>query len=134
MGHGEQRRERPQGRFGGSVGISALHHSTGHQQEWQPERRCGSPDAHCDFGSIMLSTCKADEALGSVQKLTDMLKAVEDVRAGLADIEAGRAEAGKDKRASFVNSGIEKVKRFRKDLTEAAVQIMTARDVACPVF
>ena len=72
--------------------------------------------------------------MASVQELTDMLKAVEEAHAGLADIEAGRAEGGKDKRALFFKSGIQKLKVSQQDLTEAAVQKVTAREMAWPIF
>ena len=63
-----------------------------------------------------------------------MLKAVEEAHAGLADIEAVRAEPGKDKRAILRKSGIQKLKVSQQDLTEAAVQKVTAREMAWPIF
>jgi len=72
--------------------------------------------------------------LASVLELTDMLKAVEEAHAGLADIEAGRAEPGKDKRASVLKSGIQKLKESQQHLTEAAVQKVTAREMQWPIF
>ena len=65
--------------------------------------------------------------MASVRELTDMLKAVEEAHAGLADIEAGRAEPGKDKRASLLKSGIQKLKESQQHLTEAAVQKASQR-------
>ena len=63
-----------------------------------------------------------------------MLKAVEEAHAGLADIEAGRAEGGKDKRAIFFKIWIQKLKVSQQDLTEAAVQKVTAREMQWPNF
>ena len=72
--------------------------------------------------------------MASVRELTDILKAVEEAHAGLADIEAGRAEGGKDKSAIFFKSGIQKLNVSQQDLTEAAVQKVTAREMAWPIF
>ena len=63
-----------------------------------------------------------------------MLAAAEEAHAGLADIATGRAESGKDKRASFFKYWIKKLKASQQGLTEAAVQKVTAGEMTWPSF
>ena len=63
-----------------------------------------------------------------------MLRAVEDAHVGLVDVEAGRAASAWDKTASHLKGAIEKLRGSGQDLMEAAVKMVTAREVAWPVF